>query len=369
MRSMSRSETTCSSCSASSCTSAQLMPITCTRNELDQAMTPQHQPGELFAGGVSRTPLYGSYSASPDSASAFTIVVAVPGVTPRAARDLSHRHEPRVAPAARLALVDGLEVVLDRARREHATILSLFAAMSRARDQRIATPEASAATSARCSRPSRTATISSPSRCRTGRIGGGSGGWSSWPRLTPGTRGAGSGDRHRRHRVRARDALRAVVGLDITRADDRTGAGEGDQAQRRDGPRFWSATCWRCRFRRRDLRSGDDRIRSAKRAGSAARDRRDPPGAEAGRPGSVARFRPSVHAGRARGVSAVSRDRGRHVRLDRCIAIRTPIATFRRRFAAIRAPTAWRRLMGARGFARVRALPVLGGLMAIHHAY
>ena len=34
---------------------------------------------------ISRTPLYGSYSASPDSASAFTIVVAVPGVTPSVA--------------------------------------------------------------------------------------------------------------------------------------------------------------------------------------------------------------------------------------------------------------------------------------------
>ena len=34
---------------------------------------------------VKRTPLYGSYSARPDSASAFTIVVAVPGVTPSAA--------------------------------------------------------------------------------------------------------------------------------------------------------------------------------------------------------------------------------------------------------------------------------------------
>ena len=34
---------------------------------------------------VRRTPLYGSYSARPDSASALTIVVAVPGVTPSAA--------------------------------------------------------------------------------------------------------------------------------------------------------------------------------------------------------------------------------------------------------------------------------------------
>ena len=42
------------------------------------------QAGELLARRVSRTPLYGSYSASPDSASALTIVVAVPGVTPSA---------------------------------------------------------------------------------------------------------------------------------------------------------------------------------------------------------------------------------------------------------------------------------------------
>ena len=34
--------------------------------------------------GVRRTPTYGSYFTSPDSASVFTIVVAVPGTTPRA---------------------------------------------------------------------------------------------------------------------------------------------------------------------------------------------------------------------------------------------------------------------------------------------
>ena len=32
--------------------------------------------------GVRRTPLYGSYRTSPDSDSAFTMVVAVPGTTP-----------------------------------------------------------------------------------------------------------------------------------------------------------------------------------------------------------------------------------------------------------------------------------------------
>ena len=54
--------------------------------QLHEPMAPQHEPRELFARRrVSRTPLYGSYSASPDSASAFTIVVAVPGVTPSAA--------------------------------------------------------------------------------------------------------------------------------------------------------------------------------------------------------------------------------------------------------------------------------------------
>ena len=38
----------------------------------------------LAPAGVSRTPAYGSYSTSPDSASALTIVVAVPGATPTA---------------------------------------------------------------------------------------------------------------------------------------------------------------------------------------------------------------------------------------------------------------------------------------------
>ena len=50
MRSISRSETTCSSCSASSCTSAQLMPITCTRNGSTRRWRRSTRPASLLAG-------------------------------------------------------------------------------------------------------------------------------------------------------------------------------------------------------------------------------------------------------------------------------------------------------------------------------
>ena len=60
------------------------MPITCTRNSSTSRWRRSTRPASLSPAAVSRTPLYGSYSARPDSASAFTIVVAVPGVTPSA---------------------------------------------------------------------------------------------------------------------------------------------------------------------------------------------------------------------------------------------------------------------------------------------
>jgi hypothetical protein len=53
--------------------------------KLDEAMTPEDERSQFLSAAVSATPAYGSYSTSPDSASVFTIVVAVPGVTPTAA--------------------------------------------------------------------------------------------------------------------------------------------------------------------------------------------------------------------------------------------------------------------------------------------
>ena len=60
------------------------MPITCTRNSSTSRWRRSTRPASFSPAAVRRTPLYGSYSASPDSASALTIVVAVPGVTPSA---------------------------------------------------------------------------------------------------------------------------------------------------------------------------------------------------------------------------------------------------------------------------------------------
>ena len=55
-------------------------------------MPPKHQAGELLAGLVSRTPMYGSYRTRPDSASVFIMVVAVPA--PHAAGgQLADRHQ------------------------------------------------------------------------------------------------------------------------------------------------------------------------------------------------------------------------------------------------------------------------------------
>ncbi len=58
------------------------MPITCTRNSSTRRCRRSTRPASFSPDDVSRTPLYGSYSARPDSARALIIVVAVPGVTP-----------------------------------------------------------------------------------------------------------------------------------------------------------------------------------------------------------------------------------------------------------------------------------------------
>ena len=69
------------------------MPITFTRNSSISRWRRTTSAASRSPDAVSRTPAYGSYFTSPDSASALTIVVAVPGTTPRARGELAHRHE------------------------------------------------------------------------------------------------------------------------------------------------------------------------------------------------------------------------------------------------------------------------------------
>ena len=89
--------------------------------QFDEAVTPQHEcPASFSPAALNRTPLYGSYSANPDSASAFTIVVAVPGVTPSAPRPAPSETRRANRPAATTCpWCDRLQVVLDGARRKH----------------------------------------------------------------------------------------------------------------------------------------------------------------------------------------------------------------------------------------------------------
>ena len=93
--------------------------------------------------------------------------------------DLAHRDQPLVADERRLALVNGLEIVLDRARREHARYYRRFACRCSSALRR---PRASVATCVRSSRPLPTDTTSSPWRCRSVAIGDGRSDWSTSPR-------------------------------------------------------------------------------------------------------------------------------------------------------------------------------------------
>ena len=279
--------------------------------QLDEPVTPQHQAGQLLAGR--RQPH-----------AAVRLVLGEARLRQRlhhrrrgAGRDaerrrhLSHRHEPRVGRQRRLALVDGLEVVLDGARRQHARgyyPLRLRRCPSRTGSPR---PKASAATSARC-----LPTIAdrydldhrrpfvrprSPVEAASGRARG-AGAGSRRPR---------SRDRHRRHRLRSA-ARGAARGRPRRHApDDR--AGDGESAC---GPaarlRFLVGDMLALPFRAGVVRRRDDRLRPAERAGSDARDRRDRARAQAGRPGAVARFQPACQrAGPRASTCAYLTHRGR----------------------------------------------------------
>ena len=82
-------------------------------------MAPQHSGREFDPALVRHTPLYGSYSTSPDSASAFTIVVAVPGATPRAAASWPIGRSRVASGQSCCPQIDLLQVVLDGAGRSH----------------------------------------------------------------------------------------------------------------------------------------------------------------------------------------------------------------------------------------------------------
>ena len=179
MRSISRSETTCSSCSASSCTSSQLIPMTCTRNSSTSRCRRSDEARQLFAGrreahaavrlvfGKSR---FGERLDHRRRGSR--------GDAERRCH-LAHRNEAPPVGERRLALVDRLEIILDRARRQHPAILSNFSARFRMTlSDEIASPQGKR-------RYVRTLFATIADRydlitvcCRTGRTGGGSGGWS-----------------------------------------------------------------------------------------------------------------------------------------------------------------------------------------------
>ena len=82
--------------------------------QLDQPMAPHHQRRKPVAAAVSRTPAYGSYRTRPDSASALTMVVAVPGATPSAEASWPIGTS-RSAAGAALAWKIGFQVVFDGA--------------------------------------------------------------------------------------------------------------------------------------------------------------------------------------------------------------------------------------------------------------
>ena len=226
MRSIRRSETTCSSCSASSCTSAQLMPITCTRNSSTSRCRRSTSPASFSP-------------AARQAHAAIRLVLGEPRLGQRlhhrrrgARRDAERRRRP--VPSARsrrpAAAATGPDRSPSGSSRPCSTgaCADIIATLTMSRAP-IASRrrKASAATSGRSLRRSPIATISSPSCCRTARIGGGSGGWSAWRQPDAGTRAldlaTGTGDiafalrRSRRARRRARHHP----------AHDRAGAGEG----------------------------------------------------------------------------------------------------------------------------------------------
>ena len=88
--------------------------------QLDEPMAPQDECGEPLAGARQRDPGVRLVFTSPDSASVLTIVVAVPGVTPNAAASwpIGSRRGSDPCGAGRTQ-INGLEIVLDRAGRQH----------------------------------------------------------------------------------------------------------------------------------------------------------------------------------------------------------------------------------------------------------
>src|SRR5436305_1719428 len=83
------------------------MPITCTRNASTSRWRRSTRPASFSPAAVSRTPLYGSYSASPDSASAFTIVVAGLDVTLRMIELARQKRTPQTRGAAGVQFLQG----------------------------------------------------------------------------------------------------------------------------------------------------------------------------------------------------------------------------------------------------------------------
>ena len=195
-----------------------------------------------------------------------------------------------------------------------------------------------AATSAGCSRRSPIATTSSRDCCRSGAIGAGRRGSSSWRTSAPAIASldlaCGTGDLAFAAATRGATCRRARHHA----ADDRAGAAE---AGRRDAVAWMVGDMTRAAGRQRLVRCRHDRLRSAQRAGSAARARRrsiacSSPAAGCARSTSIGRKSASA----ARDLSRVPRRSSDRRSAGCCIAIPTPIATFPRRFAGIPARAA-----------------------------
>ena len=86
------------------------------QEQLDQAVPAQHQRRELLAGRRQPDAGVGLVRTSPDSASALTIVVAVPGTTPSATASWPIGTSSLRRGRRNLGLKDGFQVVFDGAR-------------------------------------------------------------------------------------------------------------------------------------------------------------------------------------------------------------------------------------------------------------
>ena len=107
-------DTACSRCSASSCTSVQLMPITFTRNSSISRWRRSDERGQLLARrGQPHAAHRARIAPAPTRPASSPSSSAVPGRRPSAGGELPHRDQVALARQVRFAPENGLEVVFD----------------------------------------------------------------------------------------------------------------------------------------------------------------------------------------------------------------------------------------------------------------